>query len=26
VVLTAEIDPGRVRSVRAEYPFLQDRR
>jgi predicted amidohydrolase len=25
-VIVADIDPGRVRSVRAEYPFLQDRR
>lgn len=25
-IITAEIDPERVRSVRAEYPFLQDRR
>ena len=25
-IIAAEIDPGRVWSVRAEYPFLQDRR
>ena len=25
-VLTADVDPERVRAVRAEYPFLQDRR
>jgi predicted amidohydrolase len=25
-IITANIDPERVRSVRAEYPFLQDRR
>ncbi len=25
-ILTADVDPERVRSVRAEYPFLQDRR
>ncbi len=26
LILTADVDPERVRSVRAEYPFLQDRR
>jgi len=25
-ILTADVDPDRVRAVRAEYPFLQDRR
>jgi predicted amidohydrolase len=25
-ILTADVDPARVRKVRAEYPFLQDRR
>jgi predicted amidohydrolase len=25
-IITADIDPGRVRAVRNEYPFLQDRR
>ncbi|MDQ1508347.1 MAG: hypothetical protein QOG50_191, partial [Actinomycetota bacterium] len=25
-VIVADVDPARVRSVRAEYPFLQDRR
>ena len=25
-IITADVDPARVRSVRAEYPFLQDRR
>jgi predicted amidohydrolase len=25
-IITADVDPERVRSVRAEYPFLQDRR
>jgi predicted amidohydrolase len=25
-IVTADVDPERVRSVRAEYPFLQDRR
>jgi predicted amidohydrolase len=25
-IITANVDPGRVRSVRSEYPFLQDRR
>ena len=25
-IITADVDPERVRTVRAEYPFLQDRR
>ena len=25
-IITADVDPARVRAVRAEYPFLQDRR
>ena len=25
-IITADVDPGRVRAVRSEYPFLQDRR
>jgi len=25
-IIAADVDPGRVRAVRAEYPFLQDRR
>ena len=25
-IITANVDPDRVRAIRAEYPFLQDRR
>ena len=26
VIITADVDPARVREIRADFPFLQDRR